>query len=625
MRPKFILCLIIIHLSLFTFFVFAQEEPIRLKEVIVTASRIEESPEEVASATTVITSEELKQKGITTIVDALREVPGVQVMQSGAFGGVSSIFVRGGNYGQALVMIDGVPVYEAMGVYKGDFGAFLPHLPIEQIERIEIVRGPQSVLYGSNAMTGVINIITKKGKGKPKIRVFSEGGSYSTFREGGEFLGETEHLRYNFNYTRSDSSGISKATGYPEKDGHRFHNFSSNVEGKIGKAKIGTSVNYNSASTDLDYYWDTDTFTIIADASGYKEERDLISVKSYFEHEILPSWRQKFIFSYTNTDRDYIKDGIKKDGYDGRLYYLTWQNNFEFEPFVFISGIDYQRETVAEGSGIEGRDFDQISWFGEGIFKWKGLYFSGGVRYYHHETAGDKVTCRIASAYTFPTKTKIHASYGTGFRAPSLYQVYGEFSGMKVGNSDLRPEKSEGYDVGITQTLSNGKIEADITYFFNWFDNLIIYCYPDGMWWLGKYQNIATAHTEGVEFSLNITPVSWLKFLANYAWLDAIDTTNNTWLPRRSKHKGSGTLVFLWKDKADFSLGGTYFGKRFDSENNENPLSGYFVVNLAARCYPTSYLTLNLCFQNLFDREYEEVMNYTGLPFMAFLGAEFKW
>jgi len=603
------------------FSAFAQEEPVKIKEIVVTASRVEEPASEVASATTVLTSKELKEKGITNVVDALREVPGVQIVQTGAFGGVTTTFVRGGGNGQALVIIDGVPVWDTAATAVGDLTAFLPHLPIEQIDRIEIVRGPQSVLYGPSAMTGVINIITKKGKGRPKIRVFSEGGSYSSFREGAEFLGETKYIKYNLNYMRLDSSGISEATGFPERDGYRFHNFSGNVEGKIGKIKIGTSVNYNSAAKDLDG-WDFATSTA-ADALGYKEESDLVSVKSYFEQEILPSWRQKLVFSYTNTDRDYTKP--YEGHYDGRLYYISWQNNLEFEPFTFITGVDYQRETAAEGSGIEGKDLDHISWFGEGILRWKGLYFSSGIRYYHHETAGDKVTCRIASAYIFPTKTKIHASYGTGFRAPSLYQIHAEFDGMKIGNPDLKPEKSEGYDVGVTQGLFDGKIEADITYFSNWFDNLIDWVMTDPATFSGKYYNIATAHTEGVEFTLNTKPVSWLRLSANYTWLNAIDTTNNTWLPRRPMHKGSGTIVFLFKDKADFGLTGTYFGKRFNFKNNKDSLSGYFTVNLSARYYVTSYLTLNLRFQNLFDREYEEVKGYNGLPFMAFLGAELKW
>ncbi len=620
MRLKFILCLIV-YLSFFISSVFAQQEPIKLKEVIVTASRIEEPSEEVASAATIITAEELKEKGITTVMDALREVPGVQIVQSGAFGGPTSIFVRGGNYGQAIVMIDGVPVHDAMGVNRGDFGAFLPHISVEQIDRIEIVRGPQSVLYGSSAMTGVINIITKKGVGKPSIRVFGEGGSYSSFREGLELSGAGEGLNYALTFSRLDTNGISKARGYPERDSYRLNNLSSRVEGKItDKVTIGAAITYNDADTGLDYYFDPNTYTLITDAPGYKQKSDLFSANTYYSHQVFPFWKQKLLFSYTKTDRDYVKDKVVEDYYDGKLRYVTWQHQFDLKPIALIAGFDYQQE-IGHSREFTERRQDEKAWFWEAVFQRQNVYFSAGIRYNRHQTAGDKVTYRLCSAYNLPTNTKLHGSFGTAFRAPAIFQLFDP----TYGDISLKPEKSQGYDFGITQSFLDKKIEADVTYFFNWFKDLIIFYYPEEEWWLGKYQNIATAHTEGVEFALNIMPVSWFKFLINYTWLDAVDTTNNTWLPRRPKHKGSGTLVFLWKDKADFSLTGTYFGKRFDSEKNQNPLSGYFVVNLAARYYATSYLTLNLRFQNLFDREYEEVMNYAGLPFMSFLGAELKW
>lgn len=620
MRLRFILCLTFC-LSFFISSVFAQEEPIKIKEIIVTASRIEESPEEIASATTILTSEELKEKGITTVMDALREVPGVHIVQTGAFGGLATPFVRGGGNGQALIMIDGVPVWDAMGVSRGELSFILSDLQIEQVDRIEVVRGPQSVIYGSSAMTGAINIITRKGIGKPKIRAFSEGGSYSSFREGIELSGSNEDLSYSLDFSRLDSNGISNATGYPERDSHRLNSLASRIEGKITeKITIGVSAIYNDVDTGLDYYFDPNTYTLINDAQGYKQKSGLFSANTYYNHKILSFWKQKLLFSYTKTDRDYVKDKVVEDYYDGKLRYVTWQHQFDLKPITLVAGFDYQQE-IGHSREFTERRQDEKAWFWEAVFKRQNVYLSAGIRYNRHQTAGDKVTYRTCGAYTLSTNTKLHGSFGTAFRAPAIFQLFDP----KWGNISLKPEKSQGYDFGITQSFFDKKIEADVTYFFNWFKNLIVFYYPEEEWWLGRYQNIATAHTEGVEFTLNITPISWLRLSANHTWLDAVDTTNNTWLPRRPKHKGSGTVFFLWKDKANFSLTGTYFGKRFDSEKNQRPLGGYFVVNLAARYYPTSYLTFNLCFQNLFDREYEEAMNYAGLPFMAFFGTELKW
>jgi vitamin B12 transporter len=588
---------------------------------VVTASRIEEPLEEVANSITVLRAKELKQRGITTIIEALKEVEGVQLRQTGSFGGPTSIFIRGGNYGQATIMIDNVPLYDAMGVYRGDFGAFLPHLSIEQIERIEIVRGPQSVLYGSSAMTGVINIITKKGKGKPSISVFSEGGSYSSFREGLELSGGDKGFNYVLNYLRFDTNGISKATSYQERDSYHLDNLFLKIEGKVKeKITMGGTITYNDADTELDYYFDPNTSKYIIDAPDYRQKSKLLGTKTYFNHKIFPFWQQKVLFSYTKTDRDYKKDGRRKDYYDGKLYYTSWQHELKFKPITLIAGFDYQKEVGASKEFKKKRQ-DEKAWFLETIFKKQGLYLSAGMRYNRHQTAGDRLTYKVAAAYHLFPSTKLHSSFGTGFRAPTIYQLFDP----TYGNKALKPEKNQGYDFGITQSFLNKKIEADITYFFNWFEDLISFYAQTQELILGRYQNITTAHTEGIEFSLNITPVSWFKILTNYSWLDAKDTTTNTYLPRMSKHKGSVTLAFFKKDKATLSLTGTYFGKHFDSEYNKNHLGGYFSLNLASRYQISSHLIISLRFQNLLDRQYEEIKGYSGYPFMAFLGAKIKW
>lgn len=575
----------------------AQLNAITLPEVVVTASRMEET--HTASVVTVITAKELKAQGVTNVADALREVPGVMVTQNG-FGGLASVFVRGAGNGQAVIMIDGVPVYDPSGTSKGDFSAFLPHLSIENIDRIEIVRGPQSVLYGSSAMAGVINIITKKGKGKPQIAGRFEGGSFNTFTETLGFSGANESVSYNLNLQRFDSSGISKTPVEPDKDGYRFNNVGGSLTASINeKVEVGTSFSYLGAEQGLDG-WD-----------NFEKSR-LGFVQTYYKQEVLPWWQQTLKLAYTNTHRTYPSSS---SFYDGDLYFLSWQHNFDVLPYLrAVMGFDYQQER-ANTNSMDEKTQDERAWFGEMVFDWQNVYFNAGVRYDRHQTAGDKVTYRLAGSYLLPTQTKFHASFGTGFRAPSLFQLYAK----QYGNPNLTPEKSQGYDVGISQSFFDKKVEADVTYFFNWFKDLITF------WRLGKYQNVAAAHTKGIEFSLNVTPASWLKFSTNYTWLNAEDITKHSWLPRRPMHKASGTLTFLWHKKADFSLTGVYFGKRFDGDNNQNPLGGYFIVNLAARYYPTSYVTLSLRIQNLLDRDYEEIKGYNALPFAAFLGAEFKW
>ncbi|MCD6320220.1 MAG: TonB-dependent receptor [Candidatus Desulfofervidaceae bacterium] len=589
---------------LFWFLVFpvsvlAQQNAISLPEIVVTASRVEES--ETASAVTKITGEELQQKGITNVADALREVPGVMVTQYG-FGGPASVFVRGGNNGQAVIMIDGVPVYDPSGTNKGDFSLFLPRLNVENIDRIEIVRGPQSVLYGSSAMTGVINIITKKGKAKPQTTGRLEGGSFNTFTETLGFSGTNESVSYNLNLQRFDSNGISKKPDEPDKDGYRFNNVGGSLTANINeKVEVGASFSYLDAEQGLD---GGDDF----------EKSRLGFFQTYYKQTVSHFWQHTLKLAYTNTHRTY-----PTSFYDGDLYFLSWQHNFTILPYLkVVTGFDYQQEKTDTNS-MDEKNQDEKAWFAEAIFKQENFYFNTGVRYDRHQTAGDKVTYRFAGAYFLPTQTKLHASFGTGFRAPSLYQLYGVCFGNNVGNPDLKPEKNQGYDAGLTQYLWQKRITLDVTYFFSRIKDMIDWVTTGP----GQYLNVKEAHTQGVEISADIMPISWLKLSTNYTWLDAQDTTTNTWLPRRPKHKISSTLSLFWKEKADFSLTGIYFGKRFDSDNN--PLGGYFIVNLAARYYPTSYLTLSLRVQNLLDRDYEEIKDYNAPPFMMFLGAEFKW
>jgi vitamin B12 transporter len=199
-------------------------------EVIVTATKTEQSQGEVGSSTTVITAEDLKKTGKKSVGEVLRDVPGVAVMQNGAFGGSTSVYLRGSKPGHTLVLIDGVEVNDPISTDRSfDFA----HFTTDNIERIEVVSGPQSTLYGSDAMGGVINIITKKGKGRPKFELSSEGGSHQTFRESIGFGGGTEKLNYSISALRLDSEGISKAIDGSEEDGYENTTISSKTGYRI--------------------------------------------------------------------------------------------------------------------------------------------------------------------------------------------------------------------------------------------------------------------------------------------------------------------------------------------------------------------------------------------------------
>ncbi len=577
------------------------EEVISVPEVVVTASRIEEA--QTASAVTVITDEELKEQGVTNVADALREVPGVMVTQNG-FGGIASVFVRGADNGQAVIMIDGVPVYDPSGISKGDFSAFLSHLSIEDIDRIEIVRGPQSVLYGSNAMTGAINIITKKGKGKLKTTFSLEAGSYNTFSEKLSVGGAGDNLSYFLNLKRFDTNGISKTPDEPDKDGYRSNNAGGSITAKLNEnIEIGTSFSYINAEQGLD---GGNTF----------EKNRLGFVQTYYTQRFSSLWQHTLKLAYTNTHRVYQPYSF----YDGDLYYLSWQHNLNVLPYLkFIVGFDYQQER-ANTSYMNEKTQDEKAWFAGAIFNQDNIYLNAGVRYDRHQTAGDKVTYRLAGSYLLPTQTKLHASFGTGFRAPSLYQLFD----TNYGNPNLNPERSQAYDVGITQNLWQKRVCLDVTYFFNRMKDMIDWVMTDPLTWAGQYFNVKEAHTQGIEVSAKVMPVEWLKASFFYTWLNAKDITKHSWLLKRPHHRvGFEVTYFLPKQKGSVNFGGIYTDKYYDY--GSKVVSSFFVAHLSARYQVLPYLTLTARIENLFDANYQESYGYNTLGFNAYGGVELRW
>jgi vitamin B12 transporter len=279
-------------------------EEVSLGEVVVTATRTPEPVEQTASSVTVITGEELEERGITTLAEALREVAGIAVVQN-SLGGLTSVFVRGADTGQTVVMIDGVPIYDPSGLAKGDVSWILPHLKVDQIERIEIVRGPQSVLYGSNAMAGAINIITKEGKKKSEVKIQAEGGSYSTFAEGISLTGISEDVSYAISVKRMDSEGISKMISDPDKDAYHSLNVATRLTKYLNDdLEVGVSFHYVQADQDLDDW-------------NKKSEAQIGFVNGYVAHQVKDNWQYKIKLAYTGTHRSY--DDGNGGEYDGEL------------------------------------------------------------------------------------------------------------------------------------------------------------------------------------------------------------------------------------------------------------------------------------------------------------------
>jgi len=627
---------ILSSLSFFVLFplcLFAQEKEVMLEKVVVTATRVETPIEEIASSMTVISSKEIERKQKTTVLEALRDIPGLDVVQTGGVGSHTSIFLRGANSEHTLVMIDGVEVNDPISPGRSyDFA----HLTVDNIERIEVIRGPQSTLYGSDAIGGVINIITKKGEGRPKFFASAEGGTFMTSRESTGVSGGNSWINYSLGLSRFDTNGISAANkkdGNYERDGYE----NTSLSARLGFAPqenldVDFILHYINAKTDLD-----NSGGVGGDDPNYVQNAKQFLFRPQVGLSLFDNrWMQRLGFSITEHNRDCKnkKDPqhpfeFAKGYYDGLLLKFDWQHNIQLHKTNGLTfGLEYEEE---EGKS-KWEDQWGLSLFPKKTANTKGYYIQDqiklwdrffatlGVRIDDHSRFGTETTYRIAPAYLIKeTGTKMKGTFGTGFKAPTLYQLFSPpLWGDPVGNKDLKPEKSKGWDFGIEQELLKNKVALGATYFRNDFKNLVQYESGQG------YINIAKAKTEGVELFASAKPIDDFTLRINYTYTDTEDKTTGETLIRRPKNKIGFDLNYRFLKRGNANLGVIYVGKRDDKDFSISPprrvkLDQYTLVNLAASYDISKNFQLLGRVENLLDKEYEEAKGF-GTPGLSIFG-----
>jgi vitamin B12 transporter len=602
--------------------------------IVVTATRTQQPKLELGSSTTLIPFQQLKKAGKTTVVEALAAVPGLDVVQNGGVGKTADVFIRGANSEHTLVMVDGIEVNDPMSPGRTfDFA----HLGLDNIDRIEIVRGPQGTLYGSDAMGGVINIITKKGEGKPGFYLSAEAGSYSSFRESAGVSGGTKTVNYSFAVSRFDSKGFSASAekyGNTEKDGYGNTSFS----GRLGfKPAENLDIYFIGRYTDMSS--DLDNFEGLGgdDPNYVMDSQQFLFAANAVLSLMKGKWEQRLGMSYNNIRRDLNNDiddlhplDSSTGVYKGKIFKVDWQHNiYVFPANTLTAGIEYERE---EGES-------QYSWEsmwgpGQSLFpgesaRTTGIYLQDnikikdsffmtlGVRFDDHSRFGTETTYRVAPAVLLKSGTKIKATYGTGFKAPSLYQLFAPATDWgPLGNENLEPEKSKGWDVGIEQYLFADRLTLSVTYFRNDFADLILYD-----WMLG-YINVNEAETKGYEVFMSARPVNGFTIRGSYTYTDATDKETGEQLLRRPKHKANlGVNLRLFK-KANVNLNLIYVGKRFDlfPVPTRTEADAYTLFNLAASYRLTKNIEIFGRIDNLLDEEYEAVLGYGTAGRSAYIG-----
>jgi vitamin B12 transporter len=589
----------------------------------------------VVTATTIEGPSERDEMGATMTV--IWDVPGLDVVQTGGPGRTASVYIRGSRPEHTLVLIDGVEMNDPMSPGRSyDFG----YLTTDNIERIEILRGPQSTIYGSDAMGGVVNIITKKGKAKPEFFISGEAGSFNTYRESLGAGGANRWANFSIGASHTESDGISASNKQLKKKGggHGFMDKgSTHTETKEKDSYENTSVSARLGITPAKEFEIDFTYRYI-DASGDLDDHAgaggedpnyMIDSRQYFFRTEAALflfdglWDQRLGYSISDHNRIYINEADELhhlsqtygSTYDGNGYKLDWRHTLELhETNTLILGLETEKENAEYNYYSDshwGRYVYEFAkenarttsyYFRDQIELWKSFFTTAGIRIERHNKFGSKATYRIAPGYLFKkTGTVIKASYGTGFKVPSLFQLYSLW-----GREDLKPEESKGWDVGIEQPFFQNVVRVGLTYFRNDFENLIDYNY-----WKG-YVNIAEAMTRGVEVFILVEPLEDLTIVANYTYTQTRDKKTEKKLLRRPENKGSLNVNYRFLEKGNINLGVVYVGERDDwvPWPRRGQVDSYTVVNVAGSFDITKNFKVFGRVENILDEEYEEVWGY---------------
>jgi len=648
--PKAIMCLIFSTILL-TPGLFAEKDQNGQKakeslehEIVVTANRVETSTKEVASSVTVITRKQLEETKKTTVMEALEDVLALHTIQNGPPGSASSVFIRGANSEHTLVMIDGMELNDPSTPSRSfDMSLLL----VENVDRIEIIRGPQSTLYGSDGMGGVINIITRQTRGRPEFHLSALGGSYGTYSGNAELSGSTERVRYALAATLYETNGFSAAStayeGNEEADGHR--NLS--LSGRLG---VDLSPNFS-----LDFSLRRiDTKTDIDNAGGdfgddpnHVQEYDTFYVMGKVRGLLLQNrWEQILRVALVDYNRNSVNPvdelnpfSSESSEYTSKLSKIEWQNNlYLHETNTLTLGLDFQREQGESWYRSESafgpyesifplQKAHNLGLFLQDQVRVAGQFFlTAGLRYDNHSQSESALTFRVAPVYFISKSgTKFKATLGTGFKAPSLYQLFapGTFYGP-IGNENLEPEKSTSWDVGIEQYFLENKLMLGFTYFDMQFENLIDFDFLQG------YVNIKNAFTKGAEFVLEARPAGNLSLLMTYTRLEAKDKDTNEYLLRRPKDKFTARLNVRFLDRANASLSLIHVGQREDTfytgwSATQVTMDSYTLLHATGSCDILEYFQVFIRLDNILDAEYETVKGYGTAGFSAYGGIKINF
>ena len=591
---------------------------VEVESVVVSATRFDIPLDQSPASASVISSEELEQKQIQRVSDALREVPGLSVVQTGVPGQLTSVFTRGLRSEHTQVLLDGIPINQGL---QGAFN--FADFTTEDIDRIEVVRGPQSTIYGPRALAGVIQIFTKQGSGTPGVMFASEGGSYDTFREWSQSDGKVDDFDYSVGASRLDTENARPNNNYRNTAAISDVGWSPNEQ-----LRIGSLFTYSVSDIGL-----PNTIFDPRPIDHFLTERWLIG--PHIDWKPVEWWDHKLIVAY---DHERQINDPNEDGFVGATRAVFERTQVDYQNdlrpvswLTLTSGFYYSRINAGQerpfvlfGPTFISDHTNEIAGFVEAtLTPVENLIFVAGGRFDHFNQFGGIWTYRFAGSYKIDkTNTILHSSVGTGFSPPSSQdKIFGN-------NFGLKPEEDLGWDIGIRQQLWQNRVDMGLTYFHNDLSNVI------GFNGLFDTLNLGSAETQGLEAELRAQPIPNFVLTAAYTYLEAEKTSSKdvsqlqgARLPRRPRNEVYVSASYLWWKRLRTVVEAKFVNAReelnFGGPNFD--IEDYSFVNVVAEYEVNPHFSIFGRIDNLTNEQYSEVFGFPALGRAALGGVKVRF
>jgi len=613
---KYILAAVLILMAVNSSF--AEEEQQNrdydLGKIVVTPSRLQENYKNSTASISVAGEDDIKDSGVNEIHQILETFPSVDILQYGSNGATKTVHTRGASSSQVIMLVDGRPTNTPRdGVV--DFNK----IPLNNIERIEVLRGPASNIYGSNAMGGVINVITKSGKKNGKSELTVKYGSEDTRITQMSTQGK-ENL---FDYFLS--GGWQKSIGFRDNSDYKAWDFNS---------KIGIDINAENKLNFSTGYWSSEVGT-----PGKITNEDPDDRQNAWSDYVDLTWDgllwqdSNILFKlYQAVDRlEFIESTAPT--YDiaahlTKVYGTTLQiSQMWFDVFRTTFGVDGQEHKIDSSTSKKHEYNFKAAYLETEVTPLKGLNIKGGARIDDYSNFGNRTSPSASFSWLVFDMLKFHGLYGKSFRAPTFNDLYwpredwGIYGGVE-GNVNLKPEIAKSYEAGIS-VYPLDSVELDLTYFNSKYKDLISWQSDTSWWW--RPTNLDKALIHGIEMNMDLQPFKRLKTNLNYTYLEAQDTTTCKWLIYRPHNTYKGSVVYDLTDKLKLFFSGRYVTKRFADLDNTVFLKEYFVAdsNISYKINDLTEFTLTV--NNIFDRDYQQEYDYPMQGTSFLLGTRLQY